>query len=49
MAGCIPVFVGPPYNTMPFHHELDYRASSVFINITEEYRRWMYPTTVRAV
>ncbi|KAK9805837.1 hypothetical protein WJX73_006156 [Symbiochloris irregularis] len=34
MAGCIPVFVGPPYNSMPFAHSIDYASVGVFFNVT---------------
>ena len=33
-AGCIPVFIGPPYNSLPFPVDIDYRHASVFFNIT---------------
>ena len=37
MAGCIPVFLGPPYGSMPLAEEggIDYKASSLFFNVTE--------------
>jgi hypothetical protein len=37
MSGCIPVFLGPPFGSMPLAHEggIDYRASSLFFNVTE--------------
>jgi Exostosin family len=35
IAGCIPVFVGPPYHTMPFEKEVDYASSAVFLNVTD--------------
>ena len=38
-AGCIPVFVGPPFHAMPFARHVDYAASSVFINLTDT-RKW---------
>ncbi|CAK0785134.1 hypothetical protein CVIRNUC_008340 [Coccomyxa viridis] len=40
MAGCIPVFIGPPYATMPMAADVDYRAFSVFINISD-YSGWL--------
>ncbi|CAK0784428.1 hypothetical protein CVIRNUC_007632 [Coccomyxa viridis] len=42
MAGCIPVFLGPPYGSMPLAEEggIDYKASSLFFNVTE-YRGWI--------
>ena len=35
MAGCIPVFLGPPFGSMPLAEEggIDYRASSLFYNV----------------
>lgn len=33
-AGCIPVFVGPPYNSMPFPGSIDYAAAGVFFNVS---------------
>lgn len=36
MAGCIPVFLGPPFGSMPLADVgIDYRASSLFFNVTE--------------
>ena len=35
MAGCIPVFVGPPFPPLPLLDELRYTAAAMFINITE--------------
>ena len=37
MAGCIPVFLGPPYGSMPLAEEggFDYRAAGLFYNVTE--------------
>ncbi|BDA44690.1 hypothetical protein COCOBI_06-1680 [Coccomyxa sp. Obi] len=42
MAGCIPVFLGPPYGSMPLADAggIDYRASSLFFNVSE-YRGWL--------
>ena len=34
MAGCIPVFLGPPYASMPLANDVRYREFSVFFNIT---------------
>lgn len=34
IAGCIPVFVGPPFHAMPFEKEVDYIASAIFLNVT---------------
>lgn len=33
-AGCVPVFVGPPYNSMPLAEVIDYPAASVIFNVT---------------
>ena len=35
MSGCIPVFLGPPYGSMPFAKAVDYRSSSYVINVTQ--------------
>ena len=35
MAGCIPVFMGPPFPPVPLLDELRYAAAAVFINITD--------------
>ncbi|BDA47957.1 probable xyloglucan galactosyltransferase GT14 at C-terminar half [Coccomyxa sp. Obi] len=40
MAGCIPVFVGPPYASMPMADHVNYREFSVFINISD-YSGWL--------
>ena len=45
LAGCIPVFLGPPYNTMPFADDVAYRSIGVFFNITG-YSPWL--NTVKA-
>jgi hypothetical protein len=34
LAGCIPVFLGPPYSTMPFADDVLYKSIGVFFNIT---------------
>eukprot|EP00884_Botryococcus_braunii_P007896 jgi/Botrbrau1/17107/Bobra.0157s0010.1 len=34
LTGCIPVFVGPPFHSLPFRSVVDYQESSIFINIT---------------
>ena len=36
MAGCIPVFVGPPFPPLPLVDEVRYTAAAVFININEQ-------------
>lgn len=40
LAACIPVFVGPPYHSMPFHHTIDWAAAGVFFNISD-YKSWL--------
>lgn len=40
MAGCIPVFIGPPYNSMPLADDVPYKSVGVFFNITN-YHKWM--------
>ena len=40
LAGCIPVFLGPPYNTMPFADDIHYKSVGVFFNITS-YKEWL--------
>ena len=39
-AGCIPVFIGPPYNTMPLARDVDYADIGVHFNITNT-STWM--------
>lgn len=34
MAGCIPVIIGPPYHTLPFAQDVDYKSFAVFFNVT---------------
>ncbi|KAI7845970.1 hypothetical protein COHA_000516 [Chlorella ohadii] len=36
LAGCIPVFVGPPWHVMPLHRDVDWAGMGVFINITSD-------------
>ena len=38
MSGCLPVFLGPPYGAMPLAGSIDYKAASLFFNVTD-YRR----------
>lgn len=40
LAGCIPVFLGPPYNTMPFAEDVQYTSIGVFFNITD-HSQWL--------
>eukprot|EP00884_Botryococcus_braunii_P010828 jgi/Botrbrau1/19747/Bobra.0902s0001.1 len=34
LTGCIPLFLGPPFHTMPLAGIIDYHASTVIVNIT---------------
>jgi len=34
LSGCIPVFIGPPYHTLPLSLDIDYASMAIFINIT---------------
>ncbi|KAK9822652.1 hypothetical protein WJX81_003745 [Elliptochloris bilobata] len=34
LTGCIPVFVGPPWHSLPLTQMVDYSAAGVFLNIT---------------
>ena len=40
LAGCIPVFLGPPYHSMPFSHTINWGAAGVFFNISM-YEQWL--------
>lgn len=40
MSGCIPVFLGPPFNTMPFGEDIPYASIGVFFNFTD-YSTWL--------
>eukprot|EP00884_Botryococcus_braunii_P001170 jgi/Botrbrau1/11053/Bobra.92_2s0024.1 len=46
MTGCIPVFVGPPYHTMPLTNALDYSKFALFFNVTGE-ASWNVNQTIR--
>ena len=35
LAGCIPVFVGPPYHNMPLSKYVDYKAASIVLDVKE--------------
>ena len=39
-AGCVPVFVGPPWHALPFPDQMDYRHAAIFINISDS-SKWM--------
>ena len=45
MAGCIPVFLGPPFGSMPLADAIDYKASSLFFNVSDY--RWLCPSEGR--
>ena len=34
LSGCIPVFIGPPFHSLPLELDVDYRSMGIFINIT---------------
>lgn len=34
LSGCIPVFIGPPFHTLPLQLDVDYKSMGIFINIT---------------
>ena len=38
--GCIPVFVGPPWHSLPFFQELDYPTFSLFFHVAS-YSQWV--------
>jgi hypothetical protein len=40
LAGCIPVFLGPPYHSMPFSETVPYKELGVFLNISDT-AEWM--------
>ena len=33
-AGCVPVFIGPPYNSFPLANAVDYGSAAVVFNIS---------------
>ena len=39
ISGCIPVFPGPPYHSLPFSEHVDWPAAGIFFNITD-YSPW---------
>lgn len=39
LSGCVPVFPGPPYHSMPFSEHIDWRAAGVFFNVSD-YTPW---------
>ena len=46
MTGCIPVFFGPPFHTMPLTQQVDYHSFALFFNLTEP-QPWNSNQTVR--
>ena len=34
LSGCIPVFIGPPFHSLPLHLDVDYSSMGVFVNVT---------------
>ena len=38
MTGCVPVWLGPSYATMPFADVVDYKKSALFFNVSQH--RW---------
>ena len=34
LSGCIPVFIGPPFHSLPLHLDVDYSSMSIFMNVT---------------
>ena len=38
MTGCVPVWLGPSYATMPFADMVDYKKSALFFNVSQH--RW---------
>ena len=40
LAGCIPVFMGPPYHTMPLAEDINYKSTGIFFNISA-YSSWL--------
>jgi len=35
LSGCIPVFMGPPFHTLPLGDDVDWEAAAVFLDITD--------------
>ena len=35
LAGCIPVFVGPPWHALPMVEDVDYESFAVFIEVKD--------------
>ncbi|CAL8469510.1 g9051 [Coccomyxa elongata] len=47
LAGCIPVFIGPPWHSLPFTQKVDYASAALFLNISspasEALPWWSHP------
>jgi hypothetical protein len=41
LSGCVPVFLGPPFHTLPLAQDIDWPAVGVFINISDS--GWIDP------
>ena len=39
ISGCVPIFPGPPYHSMPFSEYIDWPTAGIFYNITD-YKPW---------
>ena len=50
-AGCVPVFIGPPFAAMPLAGVVDYAAASLVMNITAGVQTWLgdRPMNVRSL
>ena len=35
LAGCIPVFVGPPWHALALYDDVDYKSFAVFVNVSD--------------
>ncbi|KAL4442429.1 hypothetical protein ABPG77_005013 [Micractinium sp. CCAP 211/92] len=40
LTGCIPVFVGEPFHTLPLAADVDYKSFALFVNVTDS-SRWV--------
>eukprot|EP00887_Chlorella_sp_A99_P007121 scaffold2.g7121.t1 len=46
LSGCVPVFIGPPFHTIPLVQDIDYRFFAIFINVTGT-GEWIDPHAAR--
>ena len=44
-AGCIPVFIGPPWNALPLSHMVDYGSVALFFNFSGPQDWWLKDRT----